>query len=44
VRNARRWLTLASGVASVALGVMLASELTDREVGLFSPNPVWTPR
>lgn len=44
VRNARRWLTLASGVASVALGVLLASELTDREVGLFSPNPVWTPR
>ena len=44
VRNARRWLTLASGVASVALGVMLASELTDREVGLFSPNPSWTPR
>jgi high-affinity nickel-transport protein len=44
VRNARRWLTLASGVASVALGVMLASELTDKEGGLFSPNPVWTPR
>ena len=44
VRNARRWLTVASGVASVALGVMLASELTDREVGLFSPNPTWTPR
>jgi ABC-type nickel/cobalt efflux system permease component RcnA len=44
VRNARRWLTLASGVASVALGVLLASELTDRESGLFSVAPVWTPR
>lgn len=44
VRNARRWLTLASGVASVVLGVMLASELTDREGGLFSAKPAWTPR
>ena len=44
VRNARRWLTLASGVASVVLGVMLANELTDRRDGLFSATPVWTPR
>jgi high-affinity nickel-transport protein len=44
VKNARRWLTLASGVASVTLGVLLASELTDRESGLFSVSPVWTPR
>ncbi len=28
VRSARRWLTLASGVASLAFGVFLASELT----------------
>ena len=44
VRSARRWLTLASGVASVALGVLLASELTNDESGLFSDTPAWTPR
>jgi high-affinity nickel-transport protein len=44
VRNARRWLTLASGVVSVALGVLLASELTEGDGGLFSASPVWTPR
>lgn len=44
VRHARRWLTFASGVASVVLGLMLASELTDREHGLLSANPAWTPR
>ena len=44
VRNARRWLTLASGVASVVLGVLLANELTDRRNGLFSEAPAWTPR
>ena len=44
VRNARRWLTLASGVASVVLGIMLASELTKADGGLFSASPVWTPR
>ena len=44
VRNARRWLTLASGVVSVVLGVLLASELTDGEGGLFSAQPSWTPR
>lgn len=44
VRHARRWLTLASGVASVILGVLLASELTDRDTGLFSASPSWTPR
>jgi high-affinity nickel-transport protein len=44
VRNARRWLTLASGVASVILGVMLASELTEGDGGLFSASPAWTPR
>ena len=44
VRHARRWLTFASGVASVVLGVLLASELTDREHGVLSSNPTWTPR
>jgi high-affinity nickel-transport protein len=44
VRHARRWLTLASGVASVVLGVLLASELTVRDTGLFSASPTWTPR
>jgi high-affinity nickel-transport protein len=44
VRNARRWLTLASGVASVVLGLLLASELTDSADGLFSDAPAWTPR
>jgi ABC-type nickel/cobalt efflux system permease component RcnA len=44
VRNARRWLTLASGVASVVLGLLLANELTDSTDGLFSDAPAWTPR
>ena len=44
VKSARRWLTLASGVASVALGVLLASELTEGPGGLFSTSPTWTPR
>jgi hypothetical protein len=44
VRHARRWLTFASGVASVVLGVALASELTDRDHGVLSANPSWTPR
>lgn len=44
VRNARRWLTLASGIASVVLGVLLASELSDGDTGLFSAAPAWTPR
>ena len=44
VKSARRWLTLASGVASVVLGVLLASELTEGEGGLFSASPTWTPR
>jgi high-affinity nickel-transport protein len=44
VRNARRWLTLASGVASLVLGVLLARQLTDGEGGLFSKAPTWTPR
>lgn len=44
VRNARRWLTFASGVASVVLGVVLASELTEADGGLFSAAPVWAPR
>ena len=44
VRNARRWLTLASGVASVVLGVALANELTDASDGLFAESPAWTPR
>ena len=44
VRYARRWLTLASGVASVVLGLLLANELTDQRDGLFSETPAWTPR
>jgi high-affinity nickel-transport protein len=44
VRNARRWLTLVSGVASVVLGILLASELTKGDGGLFSARPAWTPR
>jgi hypothetical protein len=44
VKHARRWLTFASGVASVVLGLLLASQLTDRDWGLFSPAPAWTPR
>ncbi len=44
MRNGRRWLTLASGVASVVLGVLLASDLTEGEGGLFSSAPTWTPR
>ena len=38
----RRYLVLASGAASVIFGVMLAVELVG--AGLFSSNPVWTPR
>jgi cytochrome c biogenesis protein CcdA len=44
VKHARRWLTFASGVASVVLGLLLASQLTDRDSGLFSPAPSWTTR
>ena len=44
MRHARRWLTIATGVASVTLGVLLASELADRQKGVLSANPVWTPR
>jgi high-affinity nickel-transport protein len=44
VRKARRWLTLASGVASVVLGLLLANELTNRHDGLFSETPAWIPR
>lgn len=43
MRSARRWLTLASGVASVVFGLFLASQLTDRDTGLFSDAPAWTP-
>jgi high-affinity nickel-transport protein len=43
VHNARRWLTLASGVASLAFGIYLAGELTG-PAGLFSDAPAWTPR
>jgi high-affinity nickel-transport protein len=41
VANARRWLTLASGVVSLVFGAILASELTG--AGLFSDAPTWTP-
>ena len=37
----RRYLVLASGVASVVFGVMIAIELTGN--GLFSSTPIWTP-
>ncbi len=43
MRHARRWLTVASGVASLAFGIFLASELTGDD-GLFSDTPAWTPR
>jgi len=43
MKNARRWLTLASGVASLAFGIFLASELAGDD-GLFSDAPAWTPR
>lgn len=43
MRHARRWLTVASGVASLAFGIFLASELTGGD-GLFSDTPTWTPR
>lgn len=38
----RRYLVLASGAASVILGVLIAVQLTG--AGLFSSTPVWTPR
>jgi high-affinity nickel-transport protein len=41
VADARRWLTLASGVVSLVFGAFLASELTG--AGLFSDSPTWTP-
>jgi high-affinity nickel-transport protein len=41
VATARRWLTLASGVVSLAFGAFLASELTG--AGLFTDTPTWTP-
>lgn len=37
----RRYLVLASGAASVIVGVLIAIELANN--GLFSSNPVWTP-
>lgn len=43
VRSARRWLTLASGVASLVFGVFLARELAGTD-GVFSETPAWTPR
>lgn len=39
----RRWLTLASGVLSLAFGVVLAAQLGVVD-GLFTSNPQWTPR
>ena len=39
----RRWLTVASGAVSVAVGLMLAMELSG-PVGLFSAAPQWIPR
>jgi hypothetical protein len=38
----RRYLVLASGAASVLVGVLIAVELAGN--GLFSAAPVWTPR
>jgi High-affinity nickel-transport protein len=43
MRSARRWLTLASGVASLVFGVLLARQLTGTG-GVFSDAPAWTPR
>jgi hypothetical protein len=42
VRSMRRYLVLASGAASVIIGVLIAIELAGN--GLFSSAPVWTPR
>ncbi|HEX7123779.1 MAG TPA: hypothetical protein VF178_15485 [Gemmatimonadaceae bacterium] len=39
---ARQWLAWASGLASVAFGVLLAHDLSGPG-GLFSANPMWTP-
>lgn len=43
VASARRWLTLASGVVSLAFGIFLAHELAGPG-GLFAEVPTWTPR
>lgn len=40
--HARRWLTLASGVVSLAFGIILARELSGAG-GLFSSTPSWMP-
>lgn len=40
---ARRWLTVASGVASLVFGVVLAHALSGPN-GLFSDTPIWVPR
>ena len=39
----QRYLRVASGVASIAFGLFLAHQVSVRD-GLFSANPVWTPR
>jgi high-affinity nickel-transport protein len=43
VGMARRWLTVASGVASLAFGVMMAHALSGTG-GVFSVAPTWVPR
>jgi high-affinity nickel-transport protein len=41
--NVQRYLRVASGVASIAFGLFLAHQVGVRD-GLFSANPIWTPR
>jgi sulfite exporter TauE/SafE len=42
VTTLRRHLVLASGAASIIVGVLIAAQLVGN--GLFSATPVWTPR
>lgn len=41
-RSSERWLVVASGVLSVAFGVVLALQLSGPD-GLFSANPAYIP-
>jgi len=39
----QQYIRVASGVASIAFGLFLAHQVGVRD-GLFSANPVWTPK
>lgn len=41
--SAQRWLRVAAGAASIVFGVILAHQITVED-GLFTANPVWTPK